>query len=225
MKRFSLCSPRERITASILCGLLIACMGLLIFILRFDLFSCIVCAVACVPVGAGLAFYVLNLYRCGITVREGADTLVVHGFPEYKVDLEGAVSLQTAAFKSGPIATRTLVFSDETGAACASVPTFYTANQGACAEPMARELAQTLGLAFVDTVPVWEYDKQARREHQKQLALEDRQNRREALQRIKAKLFRISGTAAPVKTEESVIENEEVYESDGINYDAQDDER
>ena len=146
MKRFSLCSARERITASILCAVLTVCMGILICILRFDLLSLLICAVACIAVGAGLVFYVLNLYRCGITVQKGASTLLVHGFPEYTVDLKEAVSLQTAAFKNGPVATRTLVFSDEAGNIVASIPTFFTANQGAYAEPMARELAESLGI-------------------------------------------------------------------------------
>lgn len=225
MKRFSLCSARERITASILCAVLTVCMGILIYILRFDLLSLLICAVACIAVGAGLVFYVLNLYRCGITVRKGASTLLVHGFPEYTVDLKEAVSLQTAAFKNGPVATRTLVFFDEAGNIVASIPTFFTANQGAYAEPMARELADSLGLAFCATVPVWEYDKDARREHQKQLEAEQKQRRRETIQRIKTRLFRIPSASAPKTTEESVIEKEEIYVSDGINYDALDDER
>lgn len=225
MKRFSLCSARERITASILCVMLIVCMVLLICILRFDLFSVLICTVACLAVGAGLVFYVMNLYRCGITVGKGESTLLVHGFPEYKVDLKGAVNVQTAAFKNGPVATRTLVFCDEAGNAVASIPTFFTVNQGAYAEPLARELANELGMVFHATVPVWEYDKEERREHRKQLELEEKQRRRETIQRIKARLFRIPGAAAPKETEESVIEKEEAFVSDSINYDALDDER
>jgi hypothetical protein len=125
--------------------------------------------------------------------------------------------------------TRNLVFTDAGGQVTASVPTFFTANQGAQAEPLAMELAQALGIDFKPTLQPWEYDREKRKEHEKELAQAAKAERREKLRALKAKILRKTGAGepAPVNSEEemSVADAMEDMGTDGINYDALDDEK
>ena len=67
--------------------------------------------------------------------------------------------------KSGHVESRSLVFTDAEGDTVAIVPTYFTSNRGMRAEPMAKEMAADLGLAFQANVPEWEYDKEAQKAH------------------------------------------------------------
>lgn len=226
MKTYRLSSLGERLAAVLICAIMIAFMVLLCIVLRGDLLSLIICIAASVLVCLALVFYVVNLLKAAITPCPEGSSLDVKGISDYTVSFAGAVTLETAGVKTGPVATRTLVFRDADGEVVASVPTFFTANQGARAEPLAMELAEDLSLTFKPTLEPWEYDKEKRKEHEKELALAQKQKRREALRRIKAKLLRKqeADESAPVLSEEEHFDFEP-EETDGINYDALDDEK
>lgn len=226
MKRYRLSGIGERIAGTLISAAMIVCMALLVVALRFELFSMILCLLASVTVAAILCFYVANLFKAACVPDPGKKRLTVKGFPDYEADLSETVSVETADYKTGPIATRVLLFKDAADAVTASVPTFFTANQGAQAEPLAMELAQALGIAFKPTLEPWEYDKEKRKEHEKELALAQKQKRAETLRRIKAKLLRkqAAGEPAPTLSEEEHFDFEPEV-SDGINYDALDDEK
>ena len=223
MKQFALAGSRERIVGSLTASVLLVCMAMLIFALRTDLLSFIICVAAVVLVSGGLLFYLVNLFRAQCIVLPGAKTLQIRGIPDYKVDISGAVCLRTGEFKAGPVVTRTLIFSDAEGASVAAVPTFFTADQGAQAEPMAIELASALGIGFEPTLEKWQYDAAARKEHNLEVAAKEKQQRKEKLQSLKAKLLRKPAVKAPEAPEEIGFEPEEEIPASGINYDALDD--
>lgn len=229
MKKYRLCSPMERFTGLLVSLACVACMVLLVVALRGDVLMMVICGAAGLLVAAGLTFYIVNLFRtaCVPDVEQGK--MLVRGLPDWSFDLTGTVSLETAEFKNGPMATRTLVFRDEAGEVTASVPTFFTANQGAQAEPLAMELAKALELSFLPKLEPWEYDKEKRKEHEKELARAKKEERRAKIRALKAKLLRKAGAetrTGAVPEEDMSMMDEEVYAgSDGVNYDALDDEK
>lgn len=228
MKTFRLSSAAERIAAVVISLILIACMIFLVFLLRTDLLSLIICAVASMLVSAGLVFYVLNLYKAACLLYKEDMILEIKGYPDSFVHFSDAACLETVAVKNGPVTTRNLVFTDIHGQVTASVPTFFTANQGAQAEPLAMELAKELGIAFKGSLEPWEYDKEKRKEHEKEAAQQQKQERREKLRLLKEKILRKTGAGepTPIPSEEvSVSDGILEEESDGINYDAMDDEK
>jgi hypothetical protein len=128
--------------------------------------------------------------------------------------------------KSGSLATRMIVFYDEGNEVIASVPTFFFSRQGATAEPVAKEIAAALGLSFIPSLEPWEYDSKLRREHEKEVAQKEKETRKRKFQALKNKLLRRPNTetSAPSPLEEMDLN---LFEdsSDGINYDALDDEK
>lgn len=229
MKTYRLSSAGERIAGLLISVILILCMVFLLVALSGDILSLVICILASVLVAAALGFYVWNLFKTACVPHPEDAILEVKGLPDYIVPLSETVSLETAEYKNGPMATRTLLFRDAKGEVTAAVPTFFTANQGAQAEPLAMELAQVLGLVFKPTLEPWEYDKKKRKEHQKELAEAEKVARREKFRALKAKLLRKTRAAEPTpavsEEEASVPDIMEDMESDGINYDAMDDEK
>ena len=226
MKKYRLSSAAERTTALLICFVLIVCMVFLLALLRGDMLSFIICMLASVLVAAGLGFYVWNLFKAACVPHQEDCILEVKGFPDSFVHLSDIVSLETVAMKNGPVTTRALVFLDGNGQVAASVPTFFTANEGAQAEPLAMELAQVLGISFKATLEPWEYDREKRKEHERESALAEKARRREKVQALKAKILRKpeAGKPAPDLSEEVSVLDENLG-SDGINYDALDDEK
>lgn len=230
MKKYRLSSVSERIAGVCISGIMTLCMVALVIVLSGDVLSFLICLLCCLLVAAGLGLYVANLHKAACVPHPAERKIAVKGFPDYSVDLSEAVSLETAAYKNGPMATRTLVFADAKGEVVAAIPTFFTANQGAQAEPLAMELAQVLHLTFKPSLEIWEYDKEARKEHQKQLAEAEKAARIEKFRALKAKILRMAGagsmpTPTTPKEEKSDADDLEILESDGINYDALDDEK
>ncbi len=227
MKSYRLSSTSERVAGLSIFAAVLICIGFLIYALRGDTLSFIICMITGLLVAAGLGFYVVNLFLAAcVPLSQGR--LEVKGLPNQILDLSQATSLETAAYQNGPIATRVLVFKDGNDAPVATVPTFFTSHQGAQAEPLAIELAQVLEIAFKPTLQVWEYDSEQRKEHEKELAAAEKAARRERFRALKAKILRKTGAdaSAPVFSEEVVSpEDTEIIESDGINYDALDDEQ
>ena len=232
MKIHRLSSSTERITALCICAVLLLCMVFLVIALSADVFSFLICLFCSLLVAAGLIFYVVNLFKARCVALGAQRKLEVKGFPDYTVDLSEAVSLQTAPYKSGPGATRTLVFCDAQDEVVASVSTFFTVNQGAQAEPLAMQLAKELGLAFHSTLEVWEYDSEKRKEHMKEVAAKEKEARKAKFRALKARFLRMTGAGepAPIISEEEVsdmvvFEEMEEISGDGINYDALDDQK
>lgn len=65
----------------------------------------------------------------------------------------------------------------------ATVPTMFTHKQGIWADPMAKEMAQYLGIEFKQNVPDWEFDKEKYKEHQKEVAEQQRKEAKERRQK------------------------------------------
>ena len=179
MKSYRLSSTSERIAGLSIFAVLMMCIVFLIYALRGDTLSFILCMITGLLVAAGLGFYVVNLFLAACVPLPQSHRLEVKGLPNQVLDLSQAASLETASYQNGPIATRVLVFKDADDTPVATVPTFFTAHQGAQAEPLAIELAQVLGIAFKPTLQVWEYDKEKRKEHAKELAAAEKAARRE----------------------------------------------
>lgn len=229
MKTYRLSSASERIAAVAVSGLLVVLMALLLYALRGELLTLILVALAALLVAAGLAFYVANLFRAACTAAPREKTLSVRGFPDETLDLSGAVCVETVSRSSGPAATRTLIFSDADGETVASLPTFFAARQGAQAEPLAMALAGELGLEFKPSLEPWEYDREKRKEHEKEAAQARKEHQKAGFQAFKKKILRRpeAQTPAPGSGEDGSPETEEWAspESDGVNYDALDDEK
>lgn len=224
MKIYRLSSTAERFAAVLISLILILSMIFLCCLFSRDALSLVICILCSVPVSAALVFYVANLMKAAV-IPQPDGTLQIRGIPDTCVQTGSAVSLETAALKTGPVATRTLIFRDEGGEVVASVPAFFTANQGAQAEKLAIELAEAMGLAFHPTLEPWEYDKKLRRQHMKEVALEEKEQRRRRFRALKNKILRRAepAEADPVPAEEADLFPETA--ADGINYDALDDEK
>ena len=228
MNIYRLSSAAERAAAVLISLILFFCMVLLLILLWAEPLSFLICMLASVLVSAGLGFYILNLFKAACIPHREDMILEVKGVPDSFVHLSDAVCLETVAVKNGPVTTRSLVFTDDNGQITASVPTFFTANEGAQAEPLAREIAQAMGISFKANLEPWEYDKQKRKEHRKELALVEKQERKQHLRSLKAKILRKAeeGKPTPALSEEvSVSDGNYEMDSDGINYDALDDEK
>ena len=95
--------------------------------------------------------------------------------------------------KSGQVEGRSLAFADEEGNVVAIVPTYFTSNRGMAAEPMAKGMAADLGIEFQANVPEWEYDEEARKAHDIEVAKqqkEDAKKRRQAKAALRAAKLR-----------------------------------
>lgn len=218
MNSFRLSGPGERAAGVVVSAAMAAGMVLLVIFLRGDWLACLVCVAAGLLLTAGLGLYVANLLKAAC-VPLGQEKLIIRGVPGETLELSSAVCLETVPQSNGPVARRMLVFTDAQGAVIASVPTYFTRNQGAQAEPVARELAAAMGLRFQPSLEPWEYDPQARKEHQAQQQAREKAARREAFRRIKEKLLgrKAQSFAEPTASEER--------EDSDINYDALDDLR
>ena len=226
MNKYHLSSTQDRIAGTIVALLLSSMMALLVFLLSKDILTLIITLICVILVLAVLIFYVLSLYKAACTTLPDEKKLVVNGFPDCSYDLTDAVSAQTVSYKSGSLATRMIVFYDEGNEVIASVPTFFFSRQGATAEPVAKEIAAALGLSFIPSLEPWEYDSKLRREREKEVAQKEKETRKRKFQALKNKLLRRPNTetSAPSPLEEMDLN---LFEdsSDGINYDALDDEK
>ncbi len=193
MKKFQLSSPKERIAGIVFSVLIIVCFGILLYALRNNTGLVIMCALGAVLLTVLLVFSVVSMLKTECIVDATAKTLEVKGFPSYTKDISQAVLLQTLPRKSGHSVTRVLVFTDAEENIIATVPTLYTHKQGMMADPMAKEMAAYLGIAFQANVPAWEYDKEAFKQHQKEEAEAEKAERKERIERRRQKLLRKYG--------------------------------
>lgn len=165
MKKFELSTPRERITGIVFSVIISIALIALLFALRNDLTILLLAAAGVVLIIGILVLYVLNVSKAACIPDPENKTLRVLGFQERIIDLADAVQLETITVKSGHVESRSLAFTNAEGGVVAVVPTYFTSKRGVLAEPMAKELAQALGLEFKANVPVWEYDEEARKAH------------------------------------------------------------
>lgn len=229
MKTYKLSSAADRFLGIVFSAVALVVIGLLLLILRGNRLMTILVGVAFLLLCVGLGYYALNLFKAAVIVTPSKKELIVRSFPsERTMDISEAVQLQTMPVENGQNTVRILVFTNEKGEAVASVSTFFTFNHGVYAEPMAIELAKTLGISFKPTLEPWEYDKEKRKEHEKELALQEKQDKKKGFQTLKNKLLCWAGRqeAEPASAEEDTRNAEEYMEQEAetVNYDALDDE-
>lgn len=188
MKKYYLSTAMERVMGIALTVAIIPVLGILLYALREDLAILIFTALGCVLVVAGLVYYSVNVVQSAVEPLPQEKKLRVYGVRPYTLDLEKAVCLETITVKSGQVTGRALAFTDAEGDVVGVVPTLFTSNHGIQAEPMAIELAKDLGLEFKANVPKWEYDEEARKAHDIEVAQQQKEEakaRREAKQKAR----------------------------------------
>lgn len=188
MKEFQLSTLKERITSVCFCVVTVAAMGLLVYALRNNTMLLILCALGGLVLSVLMGFSVASVLKSKCIVNAETKTLEVKGFPSYTKDISSAILLQTMARKNGHAMTRALIFSDAEENVIAIVPTLFTTRQGIWAEPMAKEMAQFLGIDFQENIPTWEYDKEAYEQHLKDEAEREKAERKERKELRKKKI-------------------------------------
>lgn len=183
MKKYPLSTLAERVAGISFSVVMIGVMAFLLYALRGDLVILLLTAVGVLMVVVVLLLYILNVNKAAVIHDTNANVLRVQGFRERIIDLNQVACLQTLTVKSGHVESRSLAFSDAEGNMVAVVPTYFTSKRGIAAEPMAKAMAAELGLEFQANVPEWEYDEEARKAHEIEVAKqekEDAKKRREA---------------------------------------------
>jgi hypothetical protein len=183
MKSFRLSSDKERVASLVFCPVAAFFLVLLLFALRKDLFLLIFSALSVALLCAVMGIYVRTVLRAVCIPDAQAKKLHVKGLRDYTLDLSEAATLETVGVKNGHVIGRALIFRNAEGNVVGTVPTLFTSRQGVLAEPMAMELAEELGLSFIANLNPWDYDEKARIEHEKQVAIEEKEaakKRREA---------------------------------------------
>jgi hypothetical protein len=136
----------------------------------------VVAFMVAILVAAILVLYMLNVSKAACVHDPATNTLKVLGVRERTIDLNKVACLQTITVKSGHVEGRSLAFTDAEGGMVAIVPTYFTSNRGMQAEPMAKEMAADLGLEFQANVPAWEYDEEARKAHEIEVAQQEKED-------------------------------------------------
>lgn len=175
MKKYPLSTPAERTAGISFSIVMIAVLGLLLYALRANLVTLLLVGICVVLVAGTLILYVLNVTKAACVYEAETNSLKVLGFQERTIDLNKVACLQTITVKTGQVESRSLAFTDAEGATVAIVPTYFTSNRGILAEPMAKQMAADLGLEFQANVPVWEYDEEARKIHEAEVAQQEKE--------------------------------------------------
>lgn len=183
MKEYRLSTREERIVSICFSAVMILCLLLLLYALRGNVGMLILCSVFVLLVSALLIMYCVNVMKAVCIVDTENKTLEVRGVHNSVVDVSGATLLQTIAKRNGQTTVRVLMFTDEDMQVVASIPTMFTFRQGIYADPMAKEMAADLGIAFQQNVPDWELDKEKYQEHQKEVAAQERREAKERRQK------------------------------------------
>lgn len=226
MKRFRLSSATER------CAITAILVGM---ILLFSLLIIMMWSSPVKPLLIGSAIFLVLLYGtyvfsvwnaiCEIDQVDGK--IRVFGLRTITLDISGSHSICTREFEMGSNLSRRILFLDVNGSVIGAFGTFFLARRGVQAEQLANRLAQELHLVFVPSLQTWEYDREARKEHEKQLAEEAKEKRRAEWNALKRKFLHRPVAETPITdtAEELNMEFEPEAVSDGINYDALDDEK
>ena len=193
MKKFYLSTPQERAMGIVFSVIISVVLVVLLVALRNDLTVLLLTAAGVVLVVGILVLYVMNVSKAACIPDAENKILRVEGFQPREIDLSSAVCLQTITVKSGHVEGRQLAFTDANGDVVAMVPTYFTSKRGVLAEPMAKELAAELGLEFLANVPAWEYDKEAAKAHEIEVAQQEKEEakaRKEARQKAREAKYR-----------------------------------
>ena len=188
MKTYPLSTPSERTTGIIFSAIMTVVLGFLLFILKEDLLVMLLTAAGIAVVVGILVLYIMNVAKAACVYDPQTHTLKVMGFQERTIDLTKVTYLQTITVKSGHVEGRSLAFSNSNDEMVAIVPTYFTSNRGVLAEPMAKEMAADLGLEFIANVPAWEYDEEARKAHEIEVAQQEKEEARKRKEGKKALL-------------------------------------
>ncbi len=180
MKTYRLSTSMERATSVAFVAIALAAFGLLLYSLRNRLGLMIICGIFIAMIAFLLITYVVNAMKAACIIDMTTKTMEVRGLANYTADLSTATLLQTIPQKGAQATIRVLVFTDAEDQIVAKVPTMFSFKSGLQAEPMAKEMAKDLGIAFKQNVPEWEYDKEKYKEHEKEVA---EQQKREAKER------------------------------------------
>ena len=183
MKIFRLSTPAERATSAAFVAAVLVAFGLLLYALRNSIGLLIVCGLAIVLISVMLVIYVVNVMKAACVIDTANKTMEVQGMTNYTVDLSNATLLQTIPRKGAQATIRVLVFTDAEDQIIAKVPTMFSFKSGVQAEPMAKEMAKELGIAFKQNVPEWEYDKKKYKEHEKEVAAQQKKEAKERRQK------------------------------------------
>lgn len=174
MKTFPLSTPAERSAGIAFSAVMSAVLFVLLWALRNNIGLLIPTAIGVFLIIALLIVYVVSVLKAVCIPHPEEKTLEVRGLPNRVLDLSTATTLETISVKSGQYEGRMLVFSDAEGNIVGKVRTYFTSQRGLQAEPMSIELAKALGLQHHANVPAWEYDPVKRKEHEKQVAEEEK---------------------------------------------------
>lgn len=189
MKEFQLSTPKERVAGISFSVAMIVAFFVLLFAVRKNTMLLIFTGIGVVLLTATMVFYIVSILKSKCIVDTEKKILEVKGYPSYTKDISDAVLLETLPRKSGHAVTRVLVFSDAKGDVVATVPTLYTYKQGILADPMAKEMADALGIEFQRNVPEWQYNKEKYQEHLKEEAEQEKIERKERMEMRRKKLL------------------------------------
>ena len=187
MKTFPLSTAKERITGIIFSVIMCAVIIGLLYVLRNNLSILILAALCAIVIIAVLLLYVFNVTKAVCIADPETKTIYVKGFKDRTIDLSAAAQLETIMNKTGHVESRSLAFTDAQGNVVAIVPTYFTSKRGFLAEPMAKELANAFGLNFQANVPLWEYDEEARKAHDIEVAQQEKEAAKARREANKAK--------------------------------------
>jgi len=183
MKEFRLSTAAERVTGIGFTAVILAAFAALLYALRTNMMLLIFCGLGVAVVGALLVVYVRGVMRAAAVVDREQKLLHIRGVKDYTVDLKEATLLQTIGRKNGQTTLRVLVFSDAQETVVATIPTMFTFRQGIWADPVAKEMAEELGIEFQQNVPDWQLDKKKYEEHVKEEAERERKESKERRQK------------------------------------------
>jgi len=183
MKEFRLSTAAERVTGIGFTAVILVAFAALLYALRTNMMLLIFCGLGVVVVGALLVVYVRGVMRAAAVVDREQKLLHIRGVKDYTVDLKEARLLQTIGRKNGQTTLRVLVFSDAQETVVATIPTMFTFRQGIWADPVAKEMAEELGIEFQQNVPDWQLDKKKYEEHVKEEAERERKESKERRQK------------------------------------------
>lgn len=189
MKEFQLSTSKERIAGISFSVVMIVSFFCLLFAVRNNTMLLLFTGLGVVLMTASMVFYIVSILKSVCIVDTEKKILEVKGYPSYTKDVSSAVLLETLPRKSGHTVTRVLVFSDAQENVVAVVPTLYTFKQGALADPMAKEMADALGIEFRRNVPEWQYDKTKYQEHLKEEEEQEKRDRKERQEMRRKKLL------------------------------------
>ena len=189
MKEFQLSTSKERIAGISFSVVMIVSFFCLLFAVRNNTMLLLFTGLGVVLMTASMVFYIVSILKSVCIVDTEKKILEVKGYPSYTKDVSSAVLLETLPRKSGHTVTRVLVFSDAQENGVAVVPTLYTFKQGALADPMAKEMADALGIEFRRNVPEWQYDKAKYQEHLQEEEEQEKRDRKERQEMRRKKLL------------------------------------